>query len=62
MDTWWPTETGGFMMTPLPETPLKPGSACLPFFGIEAEVVREDGKPVPEDEEGFLVVTTPWRE
>lgn len=60
MDTWWQTETGGFMITPLPETPLKPGSACFPFFGIEAEVVREDGKPVPVGEEGFLVITTPW--
>lgn len=60
MDTWWQTETGGFMITPLPETPLKPGSASFPFFGIDAEVVSEDGKPVGKGEEGFLVIKTPW--
>jgi acetyl-CoA synthetase len=60
MDTWWQTETGGFVITPLPETALKPGSATKPFFGIEAQVVNEDGKPVPAGEEGFLVLKTPW--
>jgi acetyl-CoA synthetase len=60
MDTWWQTETGGFMLTPLPITPLKPGSATRPFFGIEVEVVDEDGKISPIGEEGYLVVKKPW--
>ncbi len=60
MDTWWQTETGGFMINPLPITPLKPGSATLPFFGIEADVVDEHGKPVPAGEEGYLVIRKPW--
>jgi acetyl-CoA synthetase len=60
MDTWWQTETGGFMITPLPITPLKPGSATHPFFGIDVDVVDEDGKPVEAGEEGYLVVKTPW--
>lgn len=60
MDTWWQTETGGFMITPLPITPLKPGSATKPFFGIDADVVNEHGKPVPAGEEGFLVIKKPW--
>ncbi|RPI31428.1 MAG: acetate--CoA ligase [Chloroflexota bacterium] len=60
MDTWWQTETGGFMITPMPITPLKPGSATRPFFGIEVDVVDEHGKPVPNGEEGYLVVKKPW--
>jgi acetyl-CoA synthetase len=60
MDTWWQTETGGFMITPLPITPLKPGSATKPFFGIEAEVVDENGAEVPAGEEGYLVIKKPW--
>ncbi len=60
MDTWWQTETGMFMITPVPSAPLKPGSAGRPFFGQQAEVVDESGKPVPDGEEGFLVLKRPW--
>jgi acetyl-CoA synthetase len=60
MDTWWQTETGGFMITPLPITPLKPGSATNPFFGVEVDVVDEEGKPVSAGDEGFLVIKRPW--
>ncbi len=60
IDTWWQTETGGFMIAPVPSFPLKPGSGTKPFPGIQAEVVDDDGKPVPPGEEGKLVVTTPW--
>ena len=60
MDTWWQTETGGFVITPLPVTPLKPGSATRPFFGIKAEVVDDNGNPVKPDEEGYLTILTPW--
>lgn len=60
MDTWWQTETGGFMIAPLPITPLKPGSATHPFFTIDVDVVDDDGNPVPAGEEGYLVVKTPW--
>ena len=60
MDTWWQTETGGFMITPLPLTPLKPGSATKPFFGVEAAVVNEKGEEVPVGEEGTLVIKSPW--
>ncbi len=60
MDTWWQTETGGFMITPLPITPLKPGSATSPFLGIEVDVVDEEGQPVPAGEEGYLVIKAPW--
>ncbi len=60
MDTWWQTETGGFVITPLPITPLKPGSATKPFFGHIAEVVDEHGTPVAPGEEGYLVLQRPW--
>jgi acetyl-CoA synthetase len=60
MDTWWQTETGGFMITPTPVVPLKPGSATIPFAGIEAEVVREDGTPCQAYEDGYLVLKRPW--
>lgn len=60
MDTWWQTETGGFMITPLPITPLKPGSATEPFFGNEVSVVDDDGKEVKAGEEGTLVIKSPW--
>ncbi len=60
MDTWWQTETGGFMITPLPVTPLKPGSATRPFFGIEAAIVDDEGNEVKAGEEGKLVLKTPW--
>ncbi len=60
MDTWWQTETGGFVITPLPITPLKPGSATKPFFGNDLAVVDDAGKEVPAGEEGTLVIKTPW--
>ncbi len=60
MDTWWQTETGMFMITPTPVVPLKPGSATRPFFGIQAEVLDDQGHPSPPNEEGYLVLTTPW--
>ncbi len=61
VDTWWQTETGGIMITPLPgATPSKPGSATLPFFGIVPEVVNDEGQPVPRNSGGKLVVRKPW--
>jgi acetyl-CoA synthetase len=60
MDTWWQTETGGFMICPLPITPLRPGSATKPFFGNEVAVVDESGKEVNTGEEGNLVIKSPW--
>jgi acetyl-CoA synthetase len=61
VDTWWQTETGGFMMTPLPgATPTKPGSCTFPFPGIIADVVDLDGNPAGDNEGGYLVVKHPW--
>jgi len=60
MDTWWQTETGMFMITPTPVVPLKPGSGTRPFFGQEAEILDENGKAVPDGEEGYLVLKRPW--
>jgi acetyl-CoA synthetase len=60
MDTWWQTETGMFMITPTPVVPLKPGSGTRPFFGQEAEILDDAGNPVPDGEEGYLVLKNPW--
>lgn len=60
MDTWWQTETGMFMITPMPCVTLKPGSATRPFPGVKMDIYSEDGKPVGPNEEGFLVIKTPW--
>lgn len=60
MDTWWQTETGGFMITPLPSVALKPGSATRPFPGIEVDIVDDDGNPVPPGTDGKLVIKKPW--
>ncbi len=60
MDTWWQTETGGFVITPLPVTPLKPGSGTKPFFGQVADVVDEHGNSVEPGDEGYLVLKRPW--
>lgn len=58
MDTWWQTETGAFMITPLPGvTQTRPGTATIPFPGIEVDVVDENGQPA---ETGYLVVKSPW--
>jgi acetyl-CoA synthetase len=59
MDTWWQTETGHFVISPLPVTPLKPGSATKPLPGLSAEVFNDEGKPV-QDVGGNLVITSPW--
>jgi acetyl-CoA synthetase len=61
VDTWWQTETGSIMITPLPgATPTKPGTATLPFPGIDVDVVTKDGKSVGKDQGGYLVVRKPW--
>ena len=61
VDTWWQTETGSIMISPLPgATPTKPGTATLPFFGIHPEVVDDRGMPVPKNAGGKLVVRKPW--
>jgi acetyl-CoA synthetase len=61
VDTWWQTETGAIMISPLPgATPTKPGSAPLPLPGIVPEVVDKDGRPVPDGAGGFLVIRRPW--
>ncbi|MCJ7653835.1 MAG: acetate--CoA ligase [Dehalococcoidia bacterium] len=61
LDTWWQTETGGVLIAPLPgATPLKPGSATLPFPGIEPAVLREDGSVADVGEGGYLVIKRPW--
>jgi acetyl-CoA synthetase len=61
VDTWWQTETGGILITPLPgATPLKPGSATFPLPGIDAAVLREDGTIADVNEGGYLVIRKPW--
>lgn len=60
IDTWWQTETGNFMITPLPVTDLKPGSASNPFPGIIADIVDEAGNSCKANEDGFLVIKNPW--
>lgn len=61
VDTWWQTETGGIMITPLPgATSLKPGSASWPFFGVALDIVDEQGTILKGDATGSLVITKPW--
>ncbi len=61
VDTWWQTETGGHVLSPLPyATPLKPGSATLPLPGIDAAIVDRHGEEVGPNEGGFLVIRKPW--
>jgi acetyl-CoA synthetase len=61
VDTWWQTETGSIMISPLPgATPTKPGSATRPLPGIAADVVLKDGTPCKANEGGFLVIKKPW--
>jgi acetyl-CoA synthetase len=61
VDTWWQTETGMIMLSPLPgATPTKPGSATLPLPGVVPEIVDKDGVPVPKGSGGFLILKQPW--
>jgi acetyl-CoA synthetase len=61
VDTWWQTETGAIMITPIPGAiPTKPGSATRPFFGIEPAVVTREGTEVPAGSGGLLVIKKPW--
>jgi acetyl-CoA synthetase len=61
VDTWWQTETGGILITPLPGiTATKPGAAMTPFPGISADIIDNDGRSVGNDEGGYLVITEPW--
>jgi acetyl-CoA synthetase len=61
VDTWWQTETGSIAITPLPGlTPTMPGSATRPFFGIDAAVVDEQGRELPPNQGGYLVIRKPW--
>ena len=62
MDTWWQTETGGHMLTPLPGvTPIKPGSCSLPFFGVDPVILDDTGEEaIYPDQEGVLCIRKPW--
>jgi acetyl-CoA synthetase len=61
VDTWWQTETGMIMITPLPGAiPAKPGSATRPFPGVSVDVVTREGQPVPQGSGGYLIIKKPW--
>ena len=61
VDTWWQTETGSIMISPLPgATPLKPGSASLPMFGIVPDIVDAKGNPAEDNQEGYMIIRKPW--
>ncbi len=63
IDTWWQTETGGFMISPasgIELTPLKPGSATLPLPAVDADIFDDKGHPVPQGTKGYLVIKSPW--
>ncbi len=61
VDTYWQTETGGHMISPIPSaTPIKPACATFPLPGIEAEIIEKDGTPTPIGEKGFMCITKPW--
>jgi len=61
VDTWWQTETGGILITPLPGAiPIKPGAATLPFPGVDLAILKEDGSPAAVNEGGYLVIRKPW--
>jgi len=61
VDTWWQTETGGILITPIPGAmSLKPGSACKPFFGVRPSILKEDGSRSKKNEGGYLVIEKPW--
>ena len=61
VDTWWQTETGGILITPLPgATPTKPGSATLPFFGVQPVLLDESGNELEGSNQGYLAIKTAW--
>ncbi|MCS7083798.1 MAG: acetate--CoA ligase [Aquificaceae bacterium] len=60
VDTWWQTETGSHMITTIPSYPAKPGMAGKPYFGIEVKIVDEEGKELPPNTPGYLVINKPW--
>jgi acetyl-CoA synthetase len=61
VDTWWQTETGGILISPIPGAiPTKPGSATRPFFGVDAAVIRQDGSEADVDEGGYLIIRKAW--
>ena len=60
VDTWWQTETGMFILSPMTSVPVKPGSAFKPFPGLDVDVVDHEGKTTPVGEQGFLIIRNPW--